>query len=279
MERFLTRRLVLSLSLPLAIFLAFTSAVGIWCPEVYAVATPNWSLQTIGQDAVDLFLIVPVLLVSAVLLLNGSRLALSIWAGTNIYIVYTFVIYCLDVKFNSLFLLYCLILSLASFSCAAFFYKVARDTEIIQVTSTVRKLVGWFFIGVSVLFYFTWLSDIVPALIAGGIPSDIVATGLITNPVHVLDLSIILPLVFVVGVLTLKGRSFWLSLAGPLLTLFVLMDITIASLAIVLFRNGIEESYSASIVMGIHAGISVILMVLLTLKMNVSHIAGVLNLS
>lgn len=277
MEQTITKKLLLSLSLPLTVLLAFTGAAGLWNSDIYAAATPNWTLQTIGQDGVDLFLIVPVLLVSTILVLNKSRLALSVWAGTNIYIVYTFVIYCLDVKFNPLFLFYCFILGLASFSTAAFFYKTIRDPETIQVASSVRKVIGYFFIGVSVLFYFAWLSDVLPAAFAGRIPDGITETGLITNPVHVLDLSIILPLVFVTGVLTLKGRSFWLALTTPLLTFFVLMDITIAALSLILYREGMDESYSVSVIMGVHAVISVALITLATKKMNVVNTAKVWN--
>jgi hypothetical protein len=116
---------------------------------------------------------------------------------------------------------------------------------------------------ISVVFYFTWLSDILPAIINSAVPTSIHEAGLLTNPVYVLDLAIFLPLVFVTGILTLKGNSFALNLAPTLLVFFILMDVTIAALAIVLFREGIEDSYSVSIVMGIHAAISVGAMIVL----------------
>lgn len=263
MDQLMTRRLLLSLSLPLAALLCVVSGVGLFYPEIYAAASPNWFFQTIGQDGVNLFLIVPVLLFSSLYSVSGNRLPFAIWAGTNIYIAYTFVIYALDVKFNSLFLLYCFILGLSSFSTAIFLYKTAKDNHRVEVTSFVRKMIGYFFIAVSIMFYFTWLSDVIPAIVNGGIPAGIEGTGLITNPVHVLDLSVILPLVLVVGMLTLRGNSFALSLAAPLLTFFILMDITIAALTIVLFRNAIEQSYSVAIVMGVHAILSIGAIILL----------------
>ncbi len=275
-DRLLVKPLNVSALLPSDIA-ADHSAVGLFYPEIYVEATPNWTAQTIGQDAIDLFLIFPVLVISTLYAANGDRLPLSIWAGTNIYIVYTFVIYCLDVKFNSLFLLYCFILGLSSFSSALFLYNTVKDTALVQVTSTVRKLVGYFFIVLSVLFYFTWLSDIVPAIIAGEVPAGVTATGLITNPVHVLDLSIVLPLVFIVGILCLKGNSLALSLAAPLLSFFTLMDITIAVLALVLYRTGVESTFTIAYVMGGHALLSIGTIVLLWRNIDFFQTARVWN--
>jgi hypothetical protein len=257
MDQLITRRLILSLSLPLAALVAFTSAVGLWYPSIYAAATPNWTFQTIGQDAVDLFLIVPMLIFSALYACNNRRPSLAMWGGTNMYLVYTFIIYSFDVRFNDLFVLYCFILGLASFSTGIFLYKTVKDGDTLEATSGARRFIGYFFIVISVVFYLTWLSDILPAIIEGGVPTSIHETGLFTNPVYVLDLAILLPLVFIVGILTLKGNSFALNLAPVLLIFFILMNITIAALALVLYRQGIEESYSVSIVMGILAAISV----------------------
>lgn len=259
-------KLLLSLSLPLAGLLAFTSAVGLWYPSIYAAATPNWTFQTIGQDGVDLFLIVPVLIISSFYSRNGNRLALAVWGGTNMYLIYTFIIYCFDVRFNSLFLFYCFILGLASFSTGLFLYEIIRDGGKLKVTSVVKRFVGYFFIVLSTIFYFTWLSDILPAIIEGRIPTALQEAGLLTNPVHVLDLAIFLPFVFIVGILTLKGNSFALNLAPTLLAFFILMDVTIAVLALVLFREGIEENFSVSIIMGVHGAISTVAMITLLNK-------------
>jgi len=45
----------------------------------------------------------------------------------------------------------------------------------------------------AVLFYFLWLSEIIPALLARTIPQSIRDNGTPTNPVHVLDMAWILP--------------------------------------------------------------------------------------
>jgi len=233
-----------------------TSAVGLLYPDIYADATVNWKLQTIGQDGVDFFLIVPVLAISGFYAAREKRFALLVWGGTNIYIVYTFIIYCFDVRFNSLFVPYCLILGLGFYSSAIFVYKLIKDDYTVQVTSVARKLIGYFFIVLSVVFYFVWLSDILPATFHGEVPAAVAETGLPTNPVHVIDLAIVLPLMFVVGIFMLRGNSLAISMATPLLTFTILMDITIAVLAWLLFRRGVSDSYPVTVIMGSHAALS-----------------------
>jgi hypothetical protein len=56
------------------------------------------------------------------------------------------------------------------------------------------------------LFYFMWLSEIIPALAGGYTPQSILDNGLPTNPVHVLDLSVMLPGLILTGILLLKGK-------------------------------------------------------------------------
>jgi len=51
------------------------------------------------------------------------------------------------------------------------------------------------------------MAEIVPALIYNTIPNSVVETGLITNAVHVIDLSIVLPGIFITGISLLLGKS------------------------------------------------------------------------
>lgn len=250
----MNRKVFYYMSLPLAVLLLFASAVGLLYPEIYAGATLNWAVQTIGQDSIDLFIIVPVLLASTIYASHGRDLAIKIWAASNIYILYTFVIYCFDVHFNSLFLIYCLILGLSSFSTGLYFYYTLTDGRRAILKKPISRMVtGYFMTALSVIFYLLWLSDILPAIISGEVPTALSATGLITNPVHVLDLSVVLPFVFIVGLMVLKGNSFGLRMAEPMIIFFVLMDVTIAVLAFLLYGRGLEETYTVAIIMGIHA--------------------------
>ena len=58
---------LLYLSLPASLLIGIVSCVGLFSPDFYNLETLNWQAQSIGQDIVDLFLVMPVLLISACL--------------------------------------------------------------------------------------------------------------------------------------------------------------------------------------------------------------------
>ena len=63
-----------------------------------------------GQDIVDLFIVVPLLILSLVFVRKGKVNSYFIFSGILFYILYSFFIYSFGVHFNNLFLLYCLTL-------------------------------------------------------------------------------------------------------------------------------------------------------------------------
>ncbi len=67
---------ILFLSLPLVVSMIFVSSAGILTPDFYSAETLNWQSQSIWQDMIDLFLIVPCLLVTSVLAYRNSKSAM-----------------------------------------------------------------------------------------------------------------------------------------------------------------------------------------------------------
>lgn len=213
---------------PLAGLIAVASLAGLLNPELYGKETTDWVAQSTAQDAVDFFLLLPVLGLSGLYLFRGERLAEPIWGGVLIYLVYTFIIYCFAVHFNALFLAYVATLGLSSYALIYFVRRQVRRPGI-RVLSSARpaKAIGIYFQVVAVVFCLLWLTDIIPAILNGITPPSLVAAGLATNPVHVLDLAIFLPGVFIIGLLLRRQHPLGLLFAPALLVFFVLMDITI----------------------------------------------------
>lgn len=90
---------------------------------------------------------------------------------------------------------------------------------------------------VAVLFAFLWLNDIVRALASGGIPTDPDKIGLWVNPIHVLDLALLLPGAFIIAVLLWRRRILGLVLAVPFLVFFILMGAAILSMMIMMAQK------------------------------------------
>ncbi len=265
-------RQVLALSLALGILIIASSGIGLMYPDIYNFATPNWLAQTVGQDTFDLFVLAPLLVVSGLYAYVRNRLAWMIWGGTVAYTVYTFLIYCFCVTFNPLFGLYCAILGLSLFSLIWFIYSSKPGNLQVRNQAFV-KVTAYYFLFVAVAFYILWLKEIIPASISGTIPESVAAAELPTNPVHVIDLSMFLPAICMLGIGLLKGKKMALYLTPVALVFFILMDLTIAALSSILMQRGQGSEEAVTIAMVMLALISLFILIwfLRTCNEDLSH--------
>lgn len=249
---------------PLAALIAFVSLVGILRPSVYAQETPNWAAQSIGQDWADLLLAVPALLLAGWFALRGSRRALLLLAGGMLYTFYEFVIYGFAVHFNALFLAYCATLGVTFFSLAVLAVRFVREDvgRWYKATTPVRTA-GFFLIGVGLLFLVGWLADVVPALLHATTPQTVRDAGLPTNPVYVIDLSIVLPLHVVAGIALLQRRNLGHVLAPIMLSFGVIMALSIACMLMAMRHRGIDASLVVATAMVTVAAASALVLALL----------------
>jgi len=228
----------------------YVSSVGLFTPGFYHLESVNWQAQSIGQDIMDLFLVTPVLLISAALAYAGGRPAKFIWAGTLLYLIYTFVIYCFDVHFNTLFYFYCLCLGLSFYALVYFLYsEITTPNKEINKLSNTPRTIGVYLIAVSVVFNALWLTDVVTAILYDTLPKGLLDANLPTNPVQVIDLAIILPALAGTGILLFRGNRIGFLLAPMLLVFTLLMNLTIAGLNIVMLSQGLEFNRIITMVM------------------------------
>lgn len=257
------RKIIPALSLALSALLVYVSSAGFFDADFYIKETFNWQVQSMGQDMIDLFLIVPCLIVTSFLMYRNNKFPVAIWAGIMLYITYSFIIYCFDIHFNSLFLVYCLCLGLSFYSFVYILFTQCREYISYPFgKNAVVRFTGIYFIVIALLFYFLWLAEIVPAIIQKSIPKSLIETGLFTNGVHVIDLSVFLPGVFIAGILLLKKIPLGIVLAPVLLTFFVFMDITIAFLVVVMKMKGLVNNITIAVVMAVLACTSLLLLLL-----------------
>ncbi len=257
-----SRKFVLILNLILSLLIIVVSCAGLITTGFYSAEKMNWQVQAEGQDWVDLVIVVPSLFITSFLSYRRNNAAESIWGGVILYCLYTFVIYCFDVHFNSLFIIYCLCLGL-SFYLFLYFLLTHLTSPQEQHTNTtiMAKVIGTYFIFISVLFYALWLSEILPSLINNTTPKSLTESGLPTNPVHVLDLAVVLPALFITGLWLRSRKPQGLMLAPVFLTFFILMDITIGSLVLIMKLRGIDENLAVSLFMGLFALFSLTLLI------------------
>ncbi len=230
--------LYLWVTFPIAVLLAIASGGGIFIRDLYH-DVPYFAAQAVGQDFVSLIVVLPILVVTAFLASRGSPRARLIWLGGLVYLVYTYVVAAFDVKFNSLFLVYVALLGCSLYALIGGLV-MANMTEIkTSFTEKVPvKAVSIYLTVVAALFYFLWLSEIIPALAAGAIPQSIVANGTPTNAVHVLDMAWILPAFAITAVSLWRKQALGYTLAGALLTYAVLLISAILSMVMFMVWEG-----------------------------------------
>jgi hypothetical protein len=123
------------------------------------------------------------------------------------------------------------------------------------------KIIAVYFLIISIGFYFLWLSEIIPSVIKNTIPESLTNVGMATNPIHVLDLSIFLPAFFITGILLFRKQASGFTLTPVFLIFCILMNITIATLQVMMIQRGIESGLAVTIVMSILAIFNGILLV------------------
>lgn len=241
MER--THNPMLWSTIAIVVLLAITGVAGLFWPAVYSRETAYSRAGAQASDIVNLFLVVPVLLISGVMGYRGSLVARLVWLGTLGYLLYNFVIYAFGVHFNLLFLIYCATLSL----CFYVTIFSARLLPLEQIALTFaprapRKTIAIVFLYLVASTAFLELRSDVAAILAGQVPKDVTDATTPVDFIHVLDLGFLLPGLCITAILLFLRRQSGYALAPAFLTLLAIMSMELVSIMAVLGRRGFGMS-------------------------------------
>ncbi len=105
------------LSVAAALLAMVGSVVGLFDADgIYGKETLPLVDQAIAQDAVNLLVVSPAIIVLAVLTRRGCPRAYLVWLGLLAFTVYNYVIYAVSLHFGPLFLLWAAVLGLALYA-------------------------------------------------------------------------------------------------------------------------------------------------------------------
>jgi hypothetical protein len=213
--------------------------------RVYGSSYPSLTEQAIAQDVTNLVVVSPMIIVFAAWAARGSVRAYVGWLGALMFTVYNYVIYSVAIHFGPLFLLWVAVLGLSTYALLGSLITVEPAAVQANLHDGGRRLAGWFLIVAAALFALLWLSDIIRALVAGGVPTAVTDLGVPTNPVHVLDLAVFLPAAALAGVLLLQRAPLGSVLAPALLMFLGLTGLPILLTPIVSQLRGNVASWGA----------------------------------
>lgn len=200
-------------------------------------------LRMYAQDAVLLGIGVPVLAIGLLYIRRGSHRGRLIWLGTLAYMAYMWIHYALIVAYNDFFLGYIALVGLSVFTLVS--GVISTDAE--EFSRAIpegfsERLYGGFLTVAAVGLALMWLADIVPARLAGELPSGIVQLGSEAAFTYVLDLSILVPCLAISGIWLLRHRPWGYVTAGTMLVFTALFAPTLTAITVVDLTEGVEIS-------------------------------------
>jgi len=227
----------------IALLVATTAVAGMYWPATYARETSLSRAGAYASDVVDLFLVVPVLLISGITAYRGSVPARLVWLGTQGYLLYNFVLYAFGVHFNALFFVYCATLGVCMYATVFSLpslpvQQIARTYE----SHAPRKTIAIVLIMLAISTTAFDVRDDIAALAAGTVPQVVIAANQPVNFVHVLDLVFLVPALCATAVLLVRRRASGYVLAPAFLTLLAIMSLELTSIMTVLGRRGLGMS-------------------------------------
>jgi len=200
-------------------------------------------LRLQAQDAVVLLLGVPVLAVGLWLAHRGSVRGRLIWLGALAFMAYMWTHYAFVVAYNDFFLGYVVLFALSVFTLIC---GVVR-TDASQIHDALHGQVStWVYVaffGVAAVgLTAMWLIDIVPALLAGELPSAIAQLGPQAAHTYVIDLGVLVPSLAITAIWLHRRQRWGYVCAGVLLVFAALVAPTLTAITVVDIQGGIEIS-------------------------------------
>lgn len=226
------------LSLTLALFAIIASLGGLIWSDLYRDSESIKAVWFVN-DLITLVLAVPFLLLSIYYAQKGSLKAQLIWIGSIWYLLYNYVFYLYGAQFNSFFLLYILLFSLAIFALTLTLYNlnVSQVEESIQKQTPYRMISGF-------LFFFAF---------ALGVPWIAIALGfIISGQVPPFEMVIVFAtdLSFLVSVLIFSAIMLWKkNVWGFVLAAMIMFKGLLYPMVLIIggayayFRSGVWDSF------------------------------------
>ncbi len=208
---------------------------------VYLYDSMSAASQAIAQDAVTLFIGIPLLIMALILVRKASLRGQLLLAGTLGYFLYTYISMTFLVNYNSFFLFYVALYSLSLFA----FILTLGMIDLAELKKRVsnrlpRKSIAGFMLFVGVLLIVLWLGRILPSLIEGAIPYGL--EHYTTLVIQAMDLGLVVPVAILAAILLLKAEAWGYLLSSVVLIKGFTLLLAIDAMIVNMLRHGIDIS-------------------------------------
>jgi len=217
----------------------FNENVDIYGRGLYQHDSVSMATQALAQDYVTLFLGIPLLIISLVLTSKGLVKGKLLLTGTLGYFLYTYTSYSFLSMYNSMFLVYVIIMSASFFAfiLAMMSFDIPKLPQLFNETLPVTFLSS-FLLVVSSVFGLMWLGKVVSGMIHGTHPDGL--EHYTTLIIQALDLGFVIPVGFLAAILLIKRRPFGYLLAAVITFKDVTLLTAISAMVILQYLTGIK---------------------------------------
>lgn len=225
----------------------YGNTVSIYGKGLYRNDSVSVASQGIAQDIVTVILGIPLLLVSLYFSRKGLLKGRLLLSGTLAYFLYTYTSYSFLWMYNSLFLIYVILMSTSFF--AFLLTMMSFNIEKLPLYFNEKlpvKFLGGFFIFIGISIGLLWFGRIVPPLLAHSVPPSL--EHYTTLPIQALDLGFIVPIAIISGVLIIKRRPFGYLLSAVITIKGITMLTSITAMIIGQILVGVKVNFAEIII-------------------------------
>ena len=212
---------------------------------LYYYDTVSSAAQQQGNDLVTLVVAVPLLAFSAWLAFRGSLRGRLLLTGTIGFFLYTYLSMCMLTAFNALFLVYVALftLSLYAFILCLMSFDLNRLPEHFS-EKLPRGWIAALLFTIGGFLTLAWLGKVVPPLVQNLTPA---LENTTTFVIQAMDLSLIVPLAFLSGVLLLRRSAWGYLLASVFVTKAIALGLAVSTMCILMTLAGTPDSLAIMI--------------------------------
>jgi hypothetical protein len=234
---------------------------------IYQNDSVSVAAQGIAQDVVTLVLGIPMLLISLVLARKGLLRGRLLLTGTIAYFLYAYISYSFLSMYNSLFLVYVMLMSASLF---AFILCITSfDMEALKNSFGHKlpiKFIGGFQLFIAFMLFMMWMGRIAPSLTDGSIPIGLEHYN--TLVIQALDLGIIIPVAALSGIMIIRKKPLGYLLSSVVIIKGLTMLTAITAMLIGMKNAGVEVSIVEMLVFPLFNLIAIFCLVVLLKNMN-----------
>lgn len=221
----------------------FGQTVSLYGTGLYKNDSVSMASQAIAQDYVTLFVGIPLLLLSLYLSEKGLIKGRLLLTGTLGYFLYTYTSYSFLSMYNSMFLIYVLLMSASFFSFTMAMMSIDMQKLCFYFDERLPvKFIGTFLLFVSFVFGMMWLGKIVPSLISQNPPAGL--EHYTTLVIQALDLGFVIPAGILAGILVIKRTPLGYLLASIVIIKDITLVTAVTMMAVLQLFAGINVSIS-----------------------------------